>query len=417
MANALAERGLQEYGNSFSLSDWRYFWRGQKSGFIALLIVFVLIMLTLPLASASDENLSFNYPSNVNFSQRFAASVEIMNFSSGLYDVKIDVLNSTGSRIADIYNGTAWKSTIYYILGAINTSVANSSSLDLNITDYYNGTASINVTIRVNGESATYKFGPYSLTVSIPLIQNLTQQNQTNQSYQNQTNQTNQTAPALNTCLNATVVNLTSYPLSMRFGSSESMTVFLNGSCYNRSSVKLLVYGEQKKVIANSSDGKITKYAECQDGKLMNVSGQNYNISVEFHAYSNCDKDYEKGNYSIALRICSPSGSSFEKYAEFMLNITFSANSKCNNLTISPPAIIDNQSSSGSENDSLSNPSNLQNISSQSKGDEKGDIVISKDEKMMRVSAYLFIAVLFLMIAYLAKTGFFSGKKGKVLKS
>lgn len=123
------------------------------------------ILLILPMVSASGENISFSYPSSANYGEEWSASVELISFSENVYDVKIDVWNST-TRISEMNNNGNWKSTNYYFIGAINTSVENLGSFDLNITKIYDGGATINVTLRKNGGSTLYKFGPYPLTVS-----------------------------------------------------------------------------------------------------------------------------------------------------------------------------------------------------------------------------------------------------------
>jgi len=145
MENANVDKKLQVFGSK-------------------IFILLALAGLIFPMVSASGENISFSYPPSVDYGEEWSASVELMGFSENLWDVKIDVWNST-TRISEMDNNGDWKSTNYYFIGAINNSVTNSSSFDLNISKIYEGDAVINVSIRKNGGSTVYKFGPYPLTV------------------------------------------------------------------------------------------------------------------------------------------------------------------------------------------------------------------------------------------------------------
>jgi len=145
--------------------------------------IIALLVISLALTSqvyASGESIDLDYPSEVTSGEKFSVSLELINFSSGTYDVKIDLLNSSGGRISEILNGAEWKSTFYYIVGAINANETASSSFKMNITKDYSGSATINVTIR---GGSSYKFGPYSLDVeAAPESEEDTQTNPTNSS-------------------------------------------------------------------------------------------------------------------------------------------------------------------------------------------------------------------------------------------
>lgn len=147
--------------------------------------ILFLLFIAIPLASAE---INFNYPAQAEYGKTFSVSLELVNLS-GIYDVKIDMLNSSNSRISSILNNGEYKSTYYYIIGAINTSTSNSSEFSMNITEKYSGVATINITLRKG--SSTSKFGPYS----IDIVYNLIQINDTNttESQDNQTNPENQT--------------------------------------------------------------------------------------------------------------------------------------------------------------------------------------------------------------------------------
>ncbi len=138
--------------------------RGSFTHLLLIVSTFLIIAL-IPPVSAGNESINFNHPSSASCGEKFSVSIDLAGFSEGSYDIKIDLLNSDGTRIAQILNNGAWKSTYYYIDSAINSS-SPSGTFDMNITKEYSGTASINVTLRKG--SSLYKFGGYSIDVSIP---------------------------------------------------------------------------------------------------------------------------------------------------------------------------------------------------------------------------------------------------------
>jgi hypothetical protein len=131
---------------------------------------------------ASAQNVSVNYPSQVDYGKTFNVNVVLLNFSVDSYDIKIDILNSSGGRIAKIWNGSTWQSTNYYVNTIINTSAGNESALMLNITNIYNGTASMEIKVRNSGGDIE-TFSNYSVNVNY-------QNPSGNQSQENSTNST-----------------------------------------------------------------------------------------------------------------------------------------------------------------------------------------------------------------------------------
>lgn len=115
---------------------------------------------------------TLNFPNSVICGQNF--SVYLETNLTGVFDVKIDIFNSSGSRISRIFNGEEWQSTFNYLNSAINTSVSNSSWFSINITEIFNGTSNINVTLRQ--DSKLYK-SSYWLNVSYLIISNVTTTN------------------------------------------------------------------------------------------------------------------------------------------------------------------------------------------------------------------------------------------------
>ena len=132
-----------------------------------LLIFLICIMLTC-FVSASSENITLNYPLSINASQTFQVNLTLINFTGGLYDIKIDITNSSSDsdRISEMYNGSVWRSTNYYFYNATNTSSNNISLFQLNISRNYNGTGNITVSTRKSGHiTADNIFSGYSINI------------------------------------------------------------------------------------------------------------------------------------------------------------------------------------------------------------------------------------------------------------
>ena len=121
-----------------------YLW-GKNTWCLALTL-FVILSVNL----VSAEEVSVTLPSEVNCSQTFTINVNLTDFDLDAYDVKIDITNSSGDRIARVYNGSDWTSTTYYVDEAINNSINNQSDFSLNITEAYNGTADVEIKIAVS---------------------------------------------------------------------------------------------------------------------------------------------------------------------------------------------------------------------------------------------------------------------------
>jgi hypothetical protein len=114
---------------------------------------------------ASNEDIIVNYPSTVNYGETFILNLTILNPSSEMYHIKIDIINLTGSRISKIYDNGVWKSSNYYIYNSTNTSITNSTLFNMNITTIYNGTATMSITLK-KGTTTLSDFGPYNLSVN-----------------------------------------------------------------------------------------------------------------------------------------------------------------------------------------------------------------------------------------------------------
>jgi hypothetical protein len=131
-----------------------------------IVIGVAMLICTLGCMDAA-KSINITYPSNATVGTTFNVTLSLVNFSADIYDVKIDIYNSTNSsqRLSEIYNGTAWRSTTYYVNDIINTSLSNSSVFRLNITSSYNGTA--NITVRIKDSSESYDtFENYQINIT-----------------------------------------------------------------------------------------------------------------------------------------------------------------------------------------------------------------------------------------------------------
>jgi len=114
-------------------------------------------MVFVILSCLKAENISLEYNSSVSFGRIFQINLTLINFTTGMYDIKIDIYNQTTSnRLSEMYNGTSWKSTNYYFNNATNTSLSNTSSFLLNITENYNGTANVTISIKKGSSISTF---------------------------------------------------------------------------------------------------------------------------------------------------------------------------------------------------------------------------------------------------------------------
>jgi len=140
----------------------------------------IIFIFSLNLVCAINEEIVFDYPINVNYGENFSVNLTLINFSLDVYDVKIEIFNSSNDRLSQIYDNGTWKSTYYYLNDIINTSTTNSSLIMLNITSKYNGTAVANITLR-DSSPTQYKFSGYYINI------NYTEKNNTQNLTQNET--------------------------------------------------------------------------------------------------------------------------------------------------------------------------------------------------------------------------------------
>jgi hypothetical protein len=128
-------------------------------------------------------SIEVNYPPEVNLGQEFVFKIKLINFDSGVYDVKIDVL-SGGNRIAQILNEDTWQSTYRWIDDVINPN--EEKEFSMNITKDFES-AEIEIKIR-DSSGKSEIFSNYSISKS----------NETFNPEQNETNQGNETDSEIN---------------------------------------------------------------------------------------------------------------------------------------------------------------------------------------------------------------------------
>lgn len=94
----------------------------QKRAVMIIIVILALAGLNLVYAKEID----FSYPKVINSDEELSVNVGLKDFSTDIYDVKIDVIGekSLNSRI---WNGNSWQSTYNYVNDAINSNLSNSS--------------------------------------------------------------------------------------------------------------------------------------------------------------------------------------------------------------------------------------------------------------------------------------------------
>jgi len=119
----------------------------------------VLILILFLCSFVSAKDIQINYPENVVVDEEFEISLKLVDFSEGVYDVKIEILGN-GERIAQIYD-EKWKSCYYYVKEAIS----DEEVFKLKINKDFSGEGDMIVKIRKG--SSIDMFGDYKLNVGI----------------------------------------------------------------------------------------------------------------------------------------------------------------------------------------------------------------------------------------------------------
>ena len=274
-----------------------------------LVLAFFACFAILGFVSGAGENISLEYPTNVVVGSVFQVNLTLLNFSGGVYDVKIYIYNlTTSNRLSKISNSGVWQSTFNYIEGAINTSSSNFSVFSLNITENFNGTANITVSIRKSGGSPD-SFGGYTMSITPASSQNTTN------STANTTNSTN-----------------SSSDISLDLGWDEGDIV--NGENF---SITVRAYN----LLDEKYDIKV--WIEDDNGKI---------ISDRYGNYSNRDIKWASGKYWAYKFIKGPGNES----EDIMIRIQDGYNDFSGDATIK--ALI-SESDSGKEKGSFEDSINI----------------------------------------------------------
>ena len=121
-----------------------------KKSWTILLVGIILIINLCEFVSGSGESIKVYYNETIKKGQEFNVTINLINFNLGVYDVKIDILNITNlsQRLSQIWSGSDWESTNFYLNDIVNNSQNNNSIFLLNITENYGGLAKMQVKIR-----------------------------------------------------------------------------------------------------------------------------------------------------------------------------------------------------------------------------------------------------------------------------
>ena len=108
--------------------------------------VVLFVLLVMPLVLAGEE-INISYPSSVNVGDEFNINVELIDFEEDVYDIKFEILNGS-QNIAQRYWENEWKSTNYWMEGAINSTQSDKDSFRLKVVENYNGNNEIKIKVR-----------------------------------------------------------------------------------------------------------------------------------------------------------------------------------------------------------------------------------------------------------------------------
>ena len=126
-------------------------------GFVRILFIFIFLITTI-----SAQTISLDYDSPVLNGQEISFKLQLIDFESGIYDIKIDIFGN-GERIAKILNGENWKSAYYFVNSAISTGEIKNFLLKI---DTYVGDANIIVKIRKHDQTTSISFEGYNIAIS-----------------------------------------------------------------------------------------------------------------------------------------------------------------------------------------------------------------------------------------------------------
>lgn len=364
-------------------------------------LIFLGFLLNMNLLFALS-NISVNYPNNVNAGQEFNITVNLNNFTTDSYDVKIELIDKADNitTISKIWDGLAWQTSYRYVLDAINTTITNQGSFKINITSIGNKTANIQVRLR-NSLNKIYTFSGYSINVidnRIILINNTNTTN--NQSQINNTNPAGNTIPKIN--------------LSISWDEDE----IINGEEFD---IKIKAYNlEDKnydiKVYIYDNDKNMPISQNYYEDKWMSSSlylneffNENGNISDEVRLrIRESDRDFS-GNAYIGVKIRENNG--YKIFNEINEKIKIKKAKAVENNNEENPVLVEDslEINDNSEEDSIETIEEtpitgsvikLSGIKAKTENIKRQKNVVyeSKNQKIIKYSIYGFIALLVIFI-------------------
>jgi len=130
-----------------------------------VIAMFILITFIYLISFADAQTIDVDYPDYVEFGEAFDFTVYLNDFEEDVYDVKIEIKTGT-NNIAQRYFEDKWRSTYYWMYGAINLSEESDKTFSINITEDFEGTADVEVKIKSGGFSQDLE--DYTIEVGIP---------------------------------------------------------------------------------------------------------------------------------------------------------------------------------------------------------------------------------------------------------
>lgn len=80
-------------------------------------LLLLLVIFLIPFVS--PQSITVDYPEQIISGEEFSVKIALVDFETGTYDVKIDILMG-GLRVSEIFDNEDWKSTYYYVNDVIS---------------------------------------------------------------------------------------------------------------------------------------------------------------------------------------------------------------------------------------------------------------------------------------------------------
>ena len=107
----------------------------------------------------SGQNISVDYPEDVECNEEFKVETRLVDFSDDIYDAKIEIKDKNKARISKILNKDEWKSTHYYVNNVIDYPEESMEEFTLKIFQNYEGKASMEIKIRDSSDKVKSFYG------------------------------------------------------------------------------------------------------------------------------------------------------------------------------------------------------------------------------------------------------------------